>query len=83
MSNKLKKYKLNFNAGCFNYGTRKYGNNTVTYLTREEALRNKWKCENALKSSEVTECYTNIRFKFIHIKINLFCLNMSLYNSPK
>ena len=45
MTGKLKKYKINFNAVCFDYKTGKYGNNVETYLTREEALRNKWKCE--------------------------------------
>ena len=45
MANKLKKYKINFNAVCFDYKTEMYGNNVETYLTREEALRNKWICE--------------------------------------
>ena len=40
-----KKYKINFNTVCFDYKTGMYGNNIETYLTREEALRNKWKCE--------------------------------------
>ena len=45
MTSKLKKYKINFNAVCFDYKTGMYANNVETYLTREEALMNKWKCE--------------------------------------
>ena len=42
---KTKKYQLNYNMACYNYQTGMYENNIGTYLTREEALRNKWKCE--------------------------------------
>lgn len=70
MTGKLKKYKINFNAVCFDYKTGKYGNNVETYLTREEAPGINGDVKNALKGSEVIECYMNIKFKFIHIKIN-------------
>jgi hypothetical protein len=73
----LKKYKINFNTVCFNYKTGMYEDNEEAYQTYSEASKNKWKCEKCIKNSEVTECYMNIRFKFIHIKIYLLRLNIS------
>lgn len=65
---KLKKYKINFNTVCFNFKTGMYEDNEEAYQSYSEASKNKWKCEKCIKNSEGTECYTNIRFKFIHIK---------------
>ena len=54
MLNKLKKYKINFNAVCFNYKTGMYEDNEEAYQTYSEASKNKWKCE---KCSEKFRSY--------------------------
>jgi len=54
MLSKLKKYKINFNAVCFNYKTGMYEDNEETYETYSEASKNKWKCE---KCSERFQSY--------------------------
>ena len=49
MLSKLKKYKINFNAVCFNYKTGMYEDNDEAYQTYSEASKNKWKCEKCIK----------------------------------
>ena len=66
MANKLKKYKINFNAVCFDYKTGML--KRIWHVRKHSGINGDVK--NALKDSEVIECYTNIKFKFIHIKIN-------------
>ena len=43
--NNSKKYVLNFNMADFNYSTGFFEKNGLEYVTRAEALMNKWKCE--------------------------------------
>jgi len=49
MLSKLKKYKVNFNAVCFNHNTGMYEDNEEAYQTYSEASKNKWKCEKCIK----------------------------------
>ena len=52
--NNSKKYVLNFNMPDFNYSTGFFEKNGREYMTRAEALMNKWKCE---KCSEKFQSY--------------------------
>jgi hypothetical protein len=55
MISKLKKYKINFNAVCFNYKTGMYEDNEEAYQTYSAASKNKWRCE---KCFEKFQSYT-------------------------
>ena len=48
--NNSKKYVLNFNMADFNYSTGFFEKNGREYVTRAEALMNKWKCEKCSES---------------------------------
>ena len=56
--NNSKKYRLNFNMLYYNYKTGFFENNDAAYQTREEALRNKWKCD---KCSNLFQSYRMLR----------------------